>query len=206
MNHRFVLWLFALAIATGCRSSGPRVEGATGATPAQRAEAEREHPRYTAAGVAFASGMIGHHAQAIIMAGWAPTHDASPAVRDLSERIAVSQTDEITFMQDWLRARHLDVPVADTTAGMAGMEHSALMPGMLTSAQMTDLDHTYGPAFDRLFLTDMVMHHRGALEMVHTLEASGQGEDPSLMTYATNVAADQSAEIGRMERLLTSLP
>jgi uncharacterized protein (DUF305 family) len=204
--QRPVLWMLAVALATGCRSSGPRVEGATGPTPAQRAEFERQHPRYTPAGVAFASGMVEHHAQAIVMAGWAPTHDAGPAVRDLCARIGVSQTDEIKFMQDWLRVRHLDVPAADTMAGMAGMPHSSLMPGMLTPAQMAELDGARGAAFDRLFLTDMIMHHQGALDMVRTLQVSSQGEDNSLMTYATNVAADQSAEIGRMQRLLTSSP
>jgi len=204
VNKGPVLCIIAVAIATGCRSSGPRVEGATGVTPAQRAEFERAHPRYTPAGVAFASGMIEHHAQAIVMAGWAPTHDASPAVRDLCERILVSQTDEIKFMQEWLRVRHLDVPAPDTMASMANMKHSALMPGMLTPEQMAALESARGPAFDRLFLTDMIMHHQGALAMVDTLQASGQGEDASLMTYATNVAADQSAEIGRMQRLLTS--
>jgi uncharacterized protein (DUF305 family) len=178
------------------------VEGSAGVTPAQRAELVRQHPRYTPAGVAFTSGMIRHHGQALIMAGWAPTHGANLAVRDLCQRILVSQTDEIKYMQDWLRARHLDVPMAD----MPGMEHSTLMPGMLTPAQLAELDGARGPAFDRLFLTDMIMHHQGALAMVDTLEASSQGEDASLLTYATNVAADQSAEIGRMQRLLTSSP
>jgi uncharacterized protein (DUF305 family) len=211
---RLVIALVIAISVTACRSAGagPQAQGATGITPAEQARSELEHPRYTAAGVQFASGMIGHHAQAIVMAGWAPTHDASPAVRDLCMRIAVSQADEIKFMQDWLRVRHLPVPEADTTArmsgmsGMSGTAHAALMPGMLTPAQMTELDQSRGPVFDKLFLTDMIMHHRGALRMVQDLDASAQGEDEALMTYATNVAADQSAEIGRMQRMLNSLP
>ncbi len=198
---RLILVLPALAIAA-CRSGGPQAQGATGVTPAQEARDELQHPRFTAAGVQFASGMISHHAQAIVMAGWAPTHDASPAVRDLCKRIAVSQTDEITFMQNWLRVRHQTVPPADTMPGMpmSGM----LMPGMLTAEQLAELDRARGPGFDRLFLTDMIQHHRGAIEMVHQLESSGQGEDDALMIYATNVEADQSAEIGRMQRMLAS--
>ena len=31
---------------------------------------------YTAADVHFMSGMIYHHAQAVLIAGWAPSHDA----------------------------------------------------------------------------------------------------------------------------------
>lgn len=200
-------YLIALVIGVpifACRSASPHAQGATGMTPAQEAREELQHPRYTAAGVQFASGMISHHAQAIVMAGWAPTHDASPAVRDLCERIAVSQTDEIKFMQDWLRARHQPVPAADTMPGMSmpGM----LMPGMLTPEQLAELDRARGPSFDRLFLTDMIQHHRGAIEMVHQLKSTGQGEDDALMIYATNVEADQSAEIGRMQRMLVSLP
>lgn len=130
------------------------------------------------------------------MAGWAPTHDASPGLQDFCKRIAVSQTDEIKFMQDWLRARH------QPATGMSGM----LMPGMLTNEQLAELDQARGPSFDRLFLTDMIQHHQGALEMVHQLKSSGQGEDNALMIYATNVEADQSAEIGRMQRMLASLP
>jgi uncharacterized protein (DUF305 family) len=188
----------------GCRSASPPAQGATGVTPAQEAREEIAHPRYTAAGVGFASGMITHHAQAIVMARWAPTHDASPTVRDFCERVDVSQTDEIKFMQDWLRARHQNVPEADTMPGMhmSGM----LMPGMLTAEQLAQLDRARGASFDRLFLTDMIQHHQGAIEMVHQLKSSGQGEDDALMIYATNVEADQSAEIGRMQRMLASLP
>lgn len=192
--------MMVLIAAVACRSGSPPAQGATGVTPAQQAREELEHPRYTPAGVQFASGMIMHHAQAILMAGWAPTHDASPSVQDLCKRIAVSQTDEIKFMQDWLRARRQPVP--DGGGPMAGM----LMPGMLTHEQLAELDRARGPSFDRLFLTDMIQHHQGAIEMVHQLASSGQGEDNALMVYATNVEADQSAEIGRMQRMLATLP
>ena len=97
----------SMAQASG---SSVQPQGATAITPAEKARAELEHPRYTAGGVQFMAGMIGHHAQALVMAGWAPTHGASPAVRALADRITVSQTDEIKFMQDWLKDRHQAVP------------------------------------------------------------------------------------------------
>src|SRR3989442_14838966 len=97
--------------------------------------------RYSAADVQFVTGMIVHHAQAVLIAGWAPTHGASPALRALCERIVVGQRDEIAIMQRWLRERHELVPDADPRGHtMPGMDHPMLMPGMLTSVQLAQLD------------------------------------------------------------------
>jgi uncharacterized protein (DUF305 family) len=207
--------LAVVVAAVACRTSGQlepagavAPQGATGVTPAERAREEIAHPRYTAAGVAFTSGMIAHHAQAITMSDWAPTHGASPGVQSLAQRIIVSQTDEIKFMQDWLRVRKQVVPPADPRGyAMPGMSGPMLMPGMLTPDQMVALDHSQGNQFDRLFLSDMIMHHRGAIVMVNQLVQSGEGggEDDQLMAYAGNVAADQAAEVGRMARMLSAL-
>jgi uncharacterized protein (DUF305 family) len=209
------LALAVLIAAAACRTAGQpepaggvAPQGATGVTPAQQAREEIAHPRYTAAGVEFTSGMIGHHAQAILMSQWAPTHGASPAIQSLADRIIVSQTDEIKFMQDWLRARKQVVPPSDPRGYvMPGMTGPMLMPGMLTPEQMAALDRSRGAEFDRLFLGDMIVHHRGAIGMVQQLTSSGEGggEDDALMTYAANVAADQAAEIGRMARMLSAL-
>jgi uncharacterized protein (DUF305 family) len=201
-------------LGTPCRSPGQQPsgnpvqpQGATGITPAEKARAELEHPRFTTAGVRFMSGMIGHHAQAIVMAGWAPSHGASPAVQALAERITVSQTDEIKFMQDWLRDRHQAIPETDPRGyAVPGMDQPMLMPGMLTPAQIARLDSARGATFDHVFLTDMIMHHAGAIDMVHQLNATGEEQDDALSMYATNVEADQSAEIARMQRMLAALP
>src|SRR6266581_3409566 len=123
--------------------------------------------RYSAADVQFVTGMIVHHAQAVLIAGWAPTHGASPELRALCERIVVGQRDEIVAMQHWLQEHHQPVPdgVAHDHA-MPGMDHPMLMPGMLTAEQLGQLDSARGPEFDRLFLVDMIQHHRGAVTMV----------------------------------------
>src|SRR5207302_1068674 len=103
-----------------------------GLSPAAQPQADSARPRYTAADVAFMSGMIVHHAQAVLIAGWAPAHGASPAVRALCERIVVGQRDEMAVMQRWLRERQQPVPAADPHGPMMpGMDHSMLMPGML---------------------------------------------------------------------------
>ncbi|MBR9989203.1 MAG: DUF305 domain-containing protein, partial [Gemmatimonadetes bacterium] len=94
---------------------------------------------HTEADVHFMSGMIPHHAQALVMAGWAATHSARSDVRILAERITVGQRDEIALMQNWLRARNEPVPAADAThlrMTMSGVEHDMIMPGMLTAAEL----------------------------------------------------------------------
>ena len=166
------------------------------------------HP-YTDADVHFMSGMIGHHAQAIVMANWAPTHGASASVQRLAERIINAQKDEIATMQRWLGDRLKPVPEA-TPAGMkmtmGGVEHVMLMPGMLTEAQMKQLDQARGPEFDRLFLRFMIQHHRGAVSMVKDLfDTYGAGQDETVFKFASDVNVDQSTEIDRMEKMLVAL-
>ena len=132
----------------------------------------------TDADVHFISGMIGHHAQAIIMAGWAPTHGASASMRTLCERIINAQTDEIALMQRWLRDRHeppVEAKPVPMKMMMNGVEHEMLMPGMLSDDQMKQLDAARGPEFDRLFLPFMIQHHSGAVTMVGPALRAGCG-------------------------------
>lgn len=185
--------------------------------PAEQARRDGGIPPFVAADVKFMQGMIHHHAQAILIAKWAPSHGASDAVQRLCERIVVAQRDEIRLMSTWLRQRSQEVPAADTlgTAGahaghdMPGMTMAmpVLMPGMLTPAQVAQLDSARGRQFDRLFLQYMIQHHRGAIEMVHELFAShGAAQDGVVSRFATDVEADQGAEIERMSLMLAAIP
>jgi uncharacterized protein (DUF305 family) len=176
-------------------------------SPVVQAPADSGRRSYTAADVQFVAGMIGHHAQAVQMAGWAPSHGASPAVRVLCERIVVAQNDEIAFAQRWLREHNQPVPPADPRGHvMPGMDHPMLMPGMLTPDQMAQLDAARGREFDRLFLTFMIQHHQGALTMVgQLLAAPGAAENGPIFRFAADVNADQTTEIDRMTRMLDAL-
>jgi uncharacterized protein (DUF305 family) len=174
-------------------------------SPADLAKANHGIPPFSKADVEFMTGMIGHHAQAVVMAGWAPTHGARLDVRLLCERIAVAQKDEIVSMQRWLRERNQPVPDAHEIHGraMAGMDMMMLMPGMLTDAELAQLDHARGPEFDRLFLTFMIKHHQGAVSMVETLLGSNDSaEDDIVYRFASDVYADQTTEIARMQKML----
>jgi len=171
------------------------------------ARAQQKPAPYTPADVHFLAGMIGHHAQAIQMAGWAPSHGANPSLRALCERIVVAQNDEIAFAQRWLREHGEYVPPADPRGHvMQGMDQPMLMPGMLTPEQMGQLDSARGPEFDRLFLTFMIQHHQGAITMVQQLLAvPGAAQNGPVNRFATDVFADQTTEINRMNLMLADL-
>ncbi|HEX5475856.1 MAG TPA: DUF305 domain-containing protein [Vicinamibacterales bacterium] len=161
---------------------------------------------YSDADIAFMSGMIPHHAQAVIMAGWAPTHGAREDVAILCERIVVGQRDEIHLMQNWLRDRGLPVPDEHSTRlmmTMNGVQHAMLMPGMLTDEEMAALDRARGPEFDRLFLQGMIKHHEGAIHMVDVLfDSYGGGQGNVIFKFANDVYADQTIEIQKMQQML----
>jgi uncharacterized protein (DUF305 family) len=181
---------------------------ASHATQDPPAAAHNQQP-YSEADVQFMGGMIPHHAQAVLIAQWAPSHGARPDLKILCERIVVAQRDEIAMMQGWLRDRGQKVPDATSTKmrmTMNGMEHDMLMPGMLTDEQLAELDKARGAAFDRLFLTAMIKHHQGAITMVEQLFASyGAAQDDVVFRFASDVVADQSTEIERMEKMLAAV-
>jgi uncharacterized protein (DUF305 family) len=169
------------------------------------------------ADVQFMQGMIAHHAQALAMVALIPDHTKRPEMQLIGERISISQHDEIKMMQHWLEDHHETVPTVDannvvTMPGMqmAGMQMSGstmMMPGMLTEEQMAQLKKVSGPEFDRLFLQGMIQHHEGALKMVATLlNTNGAAQAPEVFAFASDVDADQRAEIKRMRAVLDALP
>jgi uncharacterized protein (DUF305 family) len=187
-----------------------RIAGQAPLTGVEQARRDSIRRPYTAADIEFMSGMISHHAQAVKMAGWAASHGASKSLQVFCGRIAMGQTAEIGLMQAWLKDRNQPVPEADARGmkmNMGSAEHFMLMPGMLTEAQMAQLDAAHGMEFDRLFLTFMIQHHRGAIAMVDSLfNTAGAGQDEIVFKFANDVQADQSTEIDRMEQMLAALP
>ena len=166
--------------------------------------------RFTQADVDFMTGMIGHHAQALIMSRLAPTNDASASVQVLAARIINAQNDEIALMQSWLRDREQVVPqvliegLQLTIEG--GGHHAHHMPGMLTQVQLEELAAARGQVFDRLFLTYMIQHHAGAVTMVEDLFAvDGAAQDEAAYKLASSIHVDQITEIARMQEMLDSL-
>lgn len=202
--------IFAVCVcANGAAAQAPNVDAGEAQAIAQARADSARYP-YTDADIKFMSGMIPHHAQAVVMAGWAPSHGASPAVQTLCARIINAQRDEIHLMQTWLRDRQQTVPQPDSAGivmmNMNGMRMAMVMPGMLTAEQMTQLKAAHGEEFDRLFLQFMIQHHRGAVSMVQDLFASnGAGQDLIVFKLATGINVDQTTEIARMQRMLADI-
>ena len=215
--------LASVTVTVGLLGACASGNGGTGSarplTPAQLAARDGGIPPYTKADVAFMQGMISHHAQAVTMSSFADPNRASSEVRVLAGRITVAQTDEIAFMKTWLGKRKQSVPAGDMEAmahahhhgmdmsSMGGGDMSSMMPGMLTAAQMDTLKSATGSAFDWYFLTFMIQHHRGAISMVDELmSAKGAANDDDVFKFVSDVVADQSTEIDRMELILKSRP
>ena len=181
-----------LIVQPGAPGQATRVISAEKATDLSRVQ-------FTAADVRFMQGMIGHHAQALEMAALVPERTTRDDMRLLATRIDVSQADEIRMMQRWLEARGQQVPGphAHHAAG------ATLMPGMLSTEEMTRLAAAKGDAFDRLFLELMIKHHEGALTMVTELYATaGAGQESEIYAFASDVDADQRMEIDRMRGMI----
>ncbi|MFQ5679835.1 MAG: DUF305 domain-containing protein [Gemmatimonadota bacterium] len=219
-DYRMAALLTALAATAAACGGAARTAAPTGSPSSTAATAELEAiyrtrtdsalARFTEADVRFMTGMIAHHAQALVMAGLAPTHGASPRLRTLTARIINAQKDEIAWMQRWLGDRGQPVPevqIRGTSLVVRGAGEEALrMPGMLTPEQMSELDRARGAEFDRAFLTYMIQHHRGAVTMVHALFGTdGAAQDGTVFKLASDIQVDQATEIARMQRMLKAL-
>ena len=160
--------------------------------------------------VAFATEMILHHAQAVRMSDMAADRAESQDVKDLAADISAAQGPEIEQMSAWLEAWDEDVP--ETPMGdmdgmdhgdMGGMEDMEDMPGMMSSEEMDELEAASGAQFDEMFLSMMIEHHEGAIDMARTEQA--EGENPEAIALAETIERNQSKEIQSMEELLASM-
>ena len=150
---------------------------------------------HNAQDTAFAQGMIPHHQQALEMARLAAGRASSAQVKDLATRIEKAQDPEIRTMTGWLKAWGEQVP-------MAGMHHSGHsgMSGMMSDGDMAELKKAEGKDFDTKFLSMMVEHHQGAVEMAGTEKNKGAYGPAKAMADA--IVTAQNAEIKEMKKLL----
>ncbi|MEU0059896.1 DUF305 domain-containing protein [Streptomyces sp. NPDC006334] len=156
--------------------------------------------------VAFAQGMIPHHRQALEMAGLAAGRASSAQVKDLAARVEKAQDPEIKTMTGWLRSWGQEAPSG--AGSMPGMDHSGQggtsgghdMPGMMDGKDMDRLEKASGADFDTMFLTLMIEHHEGAVQMAATQKEKGVYGPAKAM--ADDIVTGQSAEIAEMKKLL----
>ena len=184
----------------------PIVQPGAPGEPSRRISAEEASDlagiQFSDADVKFMQGMISHHAQALEMTELVPSRSELDVMHQLAQRIRLSQEDEIEMMQEWLRSHGLEV--TDIDAHQApGAE---LMPGMLTTDEMGRLEQGSATGFDRIFLEQMIKHHQGALTMVENLLSQrGTAQDSQLFGFTSDITADQSMEIDRMDAMLAGL-
>ena len=194
-----VLGLTAPAVASAQGHAGHG--GHTGASPATA----RPVVRPSEADIAFIQGMISHHAQAVEMVALVPQRTTRRELRLIAERIDVSQRDEIVWMRDWLAEHGITETEGHGAHDQAAMGQ-ARMPGMLSPEEMAALSQATGREFERRFLEGMIKHHEGALTMVAALFGSENAAQRSeIFGFASDVDADQRAEIVRMRKVLTTL-
>jgi uncharacterized protein (DUF305 family) len=189
---------------------------------------------HSPADVTFMQGMILHHQQAVDMAVLVKDRTNREEIVTLAGKIEASQADEIKFMSEWLSKRGEKVPPLGAEPSMdhskmdhSKMDHAAMghgshgahsghggewaklheaMSGMASPQDMAKLATLKGVEFDRLFLTLMVAHHEGAIDMVEDLlKAPGSAADPVLFKFVNEVDADQTKEINQMNGLLATL-
>ncbi|MFE2724453.1 DUF305 domain-containing protein [Kitasatospora sp. NPDC059327] len=189
--------LAAAAVLTACGGGGHDMSsmGASGAAASGSARASGSSGPGAAANgadVMFAQMMIPHHRQAVEMAQLAPTRAADPRVRELATKIAATQDPEITTMTKWLTDR--SKPTA------AAMDHGGTS-GMTTTAAVDKLKAASGAEFDKLFLTLMIEHHNGAVQMA--ADEAAKGGDAELRRLAETIRQEQTAEIATLQKLLT---
>ncbi|WP_438817306.1 DUF305 domain-containing protein [Streptomyces actuosus] len=177
----------AAALLAACGSG--QEERVAAAPSASAAPAEAAH---NAQDVAFAQGMIPHHRQALRMAELAAGRASSAQVQDLASRIRAGQDPEITTMSGWLTVWGEDVPQG--ASAMPGM------PGMMGGQDMAKLEKASGEDFDTQFLSLMIEHHKGAVDMARSEQDQGRYGPAKVLAGA--VVSAQNAEIKEMTGLL----
>ncbi len=197
-------WFAAILITVAVTACHPLIvqPGAPGASSRvidAGEAADLSRVRHTEADVKFMQGMIHHHAQALDMTALLELRTSRVEMKFLARRIDISQSDEIKMMQRWLEVRGQEVP-GEHAHHAPG---APLMPGMLTTEEMERLAESKGSEFDRLFLEGMIKHHAGAIAMVDELfSGTGAGQEADIFAFASDVVADQRAEIDRMDAML----
>ena len=146
--------------------------------------------------VMFSQMMIPHHEQAIEMSDIAldPTVGASNAVKELAARIKAAQDPEITKMKTFLTTWK------ERLTPDSSMDHSDMMSGMLSADDIKKLSSLRGVEFDRAWMTGMIAHHEGAIEMAK--DVLEDGTNSAVRTLATAITTAQDSEILEMKKLL----
>lgn len=208
MNRTLLAPVIAAAAAitlAGCSSSGSTGSAPTSSgsmsMPMSSGSTSQAAGQHNQADVTFATDMIPHHQQAVQMADMAATKATNAQVKSLAAAIKNAQDPEISSMTEWLTSWNAPVP----TSSMSGMSMGRMNTGngMMSDTEMANLTKTTGAAFDHLWVTMMITHHKGAVAMANTELATGQY--PQAKALAQSISDSQAKEITSMRRILSRL-
>ncbi|MFC5177701.1 DUF305 domain-containing protein [Nocardioides taihuensis] len=168
------------------------------------------------ADVQFATDMIQHHAQALVMVDLAAGRPLDPQVQQLTEQIREAQVPEGETMVDWLTAWDQEIPAtmrdhsnadhdmhgADGTDddGSGSSDTGSGMPGMMSGDELDQLARASDAEFQDLWLQMMIEHHEGAVEMARDEQADGTFAEA--VALAESIESSQQREVDRMQQLL----
>lgn len=147
----------------------------------------------TGSEVMFLQMMIPHHQQAVDISNLALRQSTNPELLALAKIILKEQSAEITQMNNWLSQANAGTDPGHSMDGMAGM---------LSDSDLMALESSAGKKFDELWLTGMIAHHDGAVDMVGMIN---DAKNPEIKNFGENVIKTQSAEIAQMRDLLNKI-
>ncbi|KNH16275.1 lipoprotein [Arthrobacter sp. ZBG10] len=163
--------------------------------PSSSPAAAAEH---NAADTMFAQMMIPHHEQAVEMSDMMLKKQDIPAqVTSLASKIKAAQGPEIEKMTGWLTNWN-EPAMAPSGHAMGGG-----MDGMMGDDDMKELAAAQGADAAKLFLTQMIAHHEGAVTMAKTETTAGK--NPEAVQLSRDITTSQEAEIQEMKDLLAAL-
>ena len=179
---------------------------------ASAVQTARNGDEFNQADVDFATAMIPHHAQAVQMANLAADRPLPAELRTLVDGVHTTQVAEVETMVTWLTDWGKEIPETsmdhvngghgDDMDDMSDMDHGDMdgMPGMMSAEEMTELAQASDEDFPELWMTMMVEHHEGAIEMAEA--ELDDGHFPDAVDLAGAIIEAQRAEIATMEDLL----
>jgi uncharacterized protein (DUF305 family) len=196
----------ALVTLTACSNStnGQQAQSTAPSSATGMSTTAAASEPHNAADVTFAQQMIPHHAQAIQMSDMLLAKQGiDPKVTALANQIKAEQGPEIQMMQSWLTAwGQTSTPSTSPGMNMPGMPGMS-GPGMMSDQDMAALQNAQGVEASRLFLTQMITHHQGAIGMAQTEIKAGQY--PPAVALARSIVTSQQHEIDTMQSMLASL-
>ncbi|MBY0440713.1 MAG: DUF305 domain-containing protein [Mycobacteriaceae bacterium] len=207
--------VIALLTLTGCGSSGNQAGSGTTTAGSSVSSSPPGAQAHNDQDVMFAQHMMAHHQQAIQMSDTIlGKQGIDPRVIELANQIKVAQGPEIQQMQTWLNqwgqpttpgamTPSSTMPGMPSHSGMPGMPGMGGMDGMMSEQDMQALQNAQGVDASRLFLTQMIQHHQGAITMAQNEVQSGQY--PPATTMAQSIVTSQQKEITTMQTILGSL-